>query len=240
MASSINETYWKYFDKHGLKNIFLPLYNLSNVQTKNWIAKSIQEIDRFSNYVVLIDKHEKESVDKFTLYSLHESLAASSVSITFCIFNIFSLITNTDPSFFDEHIMDYFRNKTKLNSYEMNLLSFNWHTAIESINALTYSTDEKLWVYKRDSLIGFKILNFKIKESYFNTRERNEFKMIYSKEYFIKDLLYILSTIDLLASLLSYKKNSCKLNGSLPVYSYIEIENINDFMVISENILSRS
>jgi hypothetical protein len=235
-----NETYGRYFDDHGLKNIFMPFMEFENPQVQRWIVKSIYEINRFFNYVILIDKYEKEPTDKFTLSSIHESLASCSVSIAFSIFNIFALLTGTEASFFDDHIKEYFKKKAKIKSEEKNLLSFKWHAAIESINSLSYSIDEKLCVIKRDNLIGFRILNYKINESSFNTRERVEVDMIYSKEFFIKQLLYILSTIDLLSSLFSNKKNHSILNCTLLNNSYIEIENINDFMVISENIFPRS
>jgi hypothetical protein len=229
-----NETYRKYFDKNGLKNIFLPIQEIANSETQCWIVKSIDEINRFSNYIILINKYEKEPIDNFTLSAIHESLATSSISIAFSIYNIFALITGTEASFFDDHIKDYFKSETKLNSEEMYLLSLKWQTPIHSINSLSYSIDEKLCVYKCDALISFRILNYK--ETSLDTRKRNG-KMIYSKEFFIIHLFYILSTVDLIASLLSEKSVKLKLKGTLPRNNYIEIENIIDFMSISKDIL---
>lgn len=234
-----NETYRKYFDNHGLKNIFIPILEMGDSQTERWISKSMKEINRFANYIRLINKYEKEPIDKLSLSSIHESLASSSISIVFSIFNIFALITGTEASFFDDHIKEYYKSKVKLNTEGQNLLSFEWHTSMLSINSLSYSIDEKLRVYKRDNIIGFKILNNNINEHSEGNIKSNENGMTYSKEFFSIHLLYILSTIDLLASLLSEKsgKSKSKLNGTIHRNNYIEIENINDFMAISEDIL---
>jgi hypothetical protein len=232
-----NETYGRYFDDHGLKNIFMPFMEIDNPQVQRWIVKSRYEINRFSNYVILIDKYEKEPTDKFTLSSIHESLASCSVSIAFSIFNIFALITGTEASFFDDHIKDYFKIKVNLNSEELYLLSFKWHTSIQAINSLGYSNDEKLYVYKCDNTLGFKILNMNDKLSDSTKRSKIN-SMIYSKEFFIIHLLYILSTIALITKLISMEMNISKVPISNRKSSYLEIENISELMSIYEDCLS--
>jgi hypothetical protein len=227
-----NETYRKYFDNHGLKNIFKPLLEIGDFKTENWIAKSAEEINRFANYIILINKYEKEPIDNFTITAIHESLTASSVSIAFCIFNIFAIITDTEASFFDDHIKDFFKNKTTLNSEEMNLLSFKWHSYIQSINSLSYSIDEKLSVYKRDSIIGFKILKLNNKELSNKTLESNENGMIHSKFFFSIHLLYLLSTIELIINLLLEEKCNPRMTVANRKSSYLAIENVPELITI--------
>jgi len=232
-----NETYRKYFDNNGLKNVFIPLTEIGDSQTERWIYKLQEEFNRYLNYIVLISKYEKVPADHFTLTALHESLSTSSVTIAFCIFSIFALITRTEASFFDDHIKDYFKGKVKLNREEMKLLSFKWHTSIHTINSLSYSCDERLCICNSDNKIGFKILNNITTKSSYNTRKRDEPKITYSTEFFFIHLLMIISTLDLLASLLSDKWHNMNPDGTQQRNSYLEIENIDDFMLICENIL---
>jgi hypothetical protein len=205
---------------------------ISNDQTEKWINKSSEQINRFTNYIILISKYEKEPIDKFTLSSIHESLASSSVSIAFSIFNIFALITGTEASFFDDHIKDYFNSKVNLKSEEMNLLSFKWHTSIQSINSLGYSIDETFCVYKVHGIISFKILKMKTNELSNRSIKSKENCMNYSKEYFLVHFLYLLTTIKLIINLLSREKMNSMMLATDRKYSYLKIENISELMTL--------
>ena len=229
----LREAYGGYFDNHGLRNIFMPIIEISDIQTKKWIDKAINEINRFSNFIVLIDKYEKEPIDNYTLTSIHESLAASSVSITFSIFNIFALITGTEASFFDDHIKTFYKGYPKLNHEKMNLLSFKWHTSIQNINSLSYSIDEKLCAYKGDNIIGFNILKVNVKESPYRTKKSKVTGMIiHSKRFFSIHLLHLLSSIELISNLLSEGRYNSKAPITKGKISYLEIENLSELMSI--------
>jgi hypothetical protein len=232
-----NEKCQKYFSNYRLKNVFGSLKKIYNPEVQQWIDKSKHELNRFANYVIILSKVEKSLTDVFTYQALHESLNRCSVGIVFSLFNIFSLITKTRASFFDNSIKNYFNDKIKLSPQELHLLSFDWHEKVHAMDTFNYSNDENFQFYLVNGKLGFQIVR-KI-ESIIIKTEDNEFNaLINSVEFYAIHFLYLLSTIDLLSRILQNQVGfTISERPREPVSKYMHIENINDLLAIYNDCL---
>jgi hypothetical protein len=193
----------KYITEKGLKDVFLPLELICNSQAEKWISKSKDELNRFVNLLIILNKYEKETVDYYVCQSIHLSLAACSESIVFSLFNIFALVTRTEASFFDTHIRDYFAGKHYLTEDVLNHLSFDWHEILMTINSLVYSADTKLIINNSKNRMGFQLVSSE-------TGNSDSHDRINSIRYFTKHLSDLMFAIDLIATSLHHEINGCE------------------------------
>jgi hypothetical protein len=220
-----SKTFNKFLSANGLKNVFHPIESPHNNELNGWIDKSKEELIRFTNFLVLLKKYEREPVDDYTCQAIHFTIASCSESIVFSLFNIFAILTKSDASFYDTHICDYFTARYNLNQYEMEYLSFSWHVPIQKINTLVYSVDEKFLLYNSINDLAFEVVN--------SVTSKSQKDIICSVKYFAVNLLNLLSTIDLLATLLfreikdNYSLTSLKQQAS---DNYLRIENISELL----------
>ncbi len=214
-----------------MTNVFHPIETLNNAIVQPWIFKSRVELNRFTQYIICLNSFEKEIPNYHSCHALHESLNSCSVSIVFSLFNIFALVTKTKACFFDQSIRDYFLERVKLTSKESYLLSFFWHEPVLSMNSLGYSAEEHLKIYTSEVGIGFSVLTRKANA---DSDQIENTEVTSSMKFYTFHLVQLLSTIELVASLL----NPCKPSQS-QANSLLQIENYNDLYSIIESILRK-
>jgi hypothetical protein len=231
----IREGFLYYFTDYNLRNVFLPLEEIADDETHNWIVKSKIGLNRYANYLCLLSRYGKVPADKYTCQAVHEALAGCSSGIVFSLYNIFAILTKTEKTFYDSHIQEYFYEKMNLNPDDINYLTFQWHEPVEKINSLAYSADEELVFYNPGDDLMFRITEIDSVQSAYNARLENSAGFISSEKFFALNLLDLLAAIDLLTELLQ-KETATKVSmESIEVpsgNSCIRIENSEELISI--------
>lgn len=216
----------KFFSDDGFEDPFFPIRYSVNSEVDIWILKAEYELKRYISYLLLLDNKQKDDHDSSVCFSLHESLASCSTAIVFSLFNIFSLLTKTEATFFDESISDYFSGKN-LTREQSVLLSFSWHLPVQEINSLVFDPTARLEISKKDSQVVFRVSNPDVKKIPFTG----------SVCFFAGHLTLILNSASLLSLLLSgtyiFQSHHRKNSG------LIKLENMSELIRIMNNCIRR-
>ena len=223
--------YSKHFKLNVMEESLFKLMNHGDNSVAKWILKSTHELNRYSNYLILLNTLVKSNSDNYFIQAIHESLVNCSVSIVFSIFNIFTILTKTEYSFYDHHIADYFAGKKNLAPDDYYLLTFFWHQPVEFLNSLPYAADVEFVLQNSGGDSGFRVVDSTTKKSILTDNHSDTEGFIPSVQFFCINLLNIVGTLNVIADNLP---DETKTDGISPDKSILHIENYEQLKNIIE------
>ncbi len=224
------------FCQNALIDIYQPFRKFNKKEIDKWISIAHEETNNIANYLIILDNQEKKLVDEFISISLHESLTKSFEKIRFGIFNIFSIITETEATFYDEHISDYFSASYGLSDDDLYLVSYKWSSSLEFLHSVTYDKDLKIHIKNDMGLFYFRLEGVDVLDLYPIEGLLDKNGYVNSVLFYTINFIYLwLSVKTISMNLVDRKKDNSVTNHSV---NFVQISKYNDFKFIVDKYLN--
>jgi hypothetical protein len=90
-----DEDYQKYYNSNGLKNVFLPLYEISDIHARRWIIKAKHVVTLDINFLCNINRYDQVLKNDYTYQAFHDYNANCAVSDAFSTLYVFGILPET-------------------------------------------------------------------------------------------------------------------------------------------------